>query len=62
MTSWGFDFWVFRELIYTLREIRDLHVNQKANSVIMVWFHIAFHIELWDTDFDELGIYIGLGI
>ena len=62
MTSWGFDFWVFRELIYTLREIRDLHINQKANSVIMVWFHIAFHIELLDKYFDELGIYIGLGI
>jgi len=24
----------------------------------MVWFHIAFHIELLDKCFDELGIYI----
>ena len=29
---------------------------------MMVWFHIAFHIELLDKYFDELGIYIGLGI
>ena len=62
MTSWGFDFRMFRELIHTLREIRDLHINQKANSIIMVWFHIAFHIELLDKYFNELGIYIKLGI
>ena len=53
---------MFRELIHTLREIRDLHINQNANSIIMVWFHIAFHIELLDKYFNELGIYIGLGI
>ena len=46
--SSGFYFGICRELIHTLREIRDLHVDQKANYVFTVRFHIAFPIESWD--------------